>query len=110
MIMNSLNFDNHSKTFAFKRIKRFLRKNYPRFVKAYKNESNSSCNRLDIRQFLIILCDWVSIMKHVWSIDRHLKNYNILQVGKGKNPTISLYSKTTKPLIFFFGEARSTYF
>ena len=51
--MNSLNFDNHSKTFAFKRIKRLLLKNYPRFVTDYKNESNSSCNRLDIRHFLL---------------------------------------------------------
>ena len=33
-------------------------------------------------------------MKHYYSIDRLLKNINVLQVGTGKNPTTPLYSKT----------------
>ena len=35
-------------------------------------------------------------MKHYYSIDRLLKNINVLQVGTGKNPTTPLYSKTKK--------------
>ena len=31
-------------------------------------------------------------MKHVWSIDRLLKNPNVLMSGPAKNPTASLYS------------------
>ena len=35
-------------------------------------------------------------MKHVWNIDKLLKNTNALQVRTCKNPTTVLYSKTTK--------------
>ena len=44
----SLNIDNHSKTLIFKKFKHSLYKYYPKFVKAYKDQSNSSLNRLDI--------------------------------------------------------------
>ena len=40
-------------------------------------------------------------MKNYYSIDRLLKNVNVLQVGTGKNPTTPLYSETKKKLKFF---------
>ena len=43
------NIDNGSKILAFQKFKRLLYKYYPKFVKAYKKQSN----RLDIRQFLV---------------------------------------------------------
>ena len=36
-------------------------------------------------------------MKNVWSIERLLKNADVLRSEKGKNPTTALYSETTKP-------------
>ena len=44
-------------------------------------------------------------MKHVWRIDRLLKNANVLKSGAGKNPTTALYSETTK-LKFFLMKKR----
>ena len=41
--------------------------------------------KFDIRQFLVLLYDFVPNMKNYWSIDRLLKNVNALQVGTGKN-------------------------
>ena len=35
-------------------------------------------------------------MKNYCSIEKLLKNVNVLQVGTGKNPTSPLYSKTKK--------------
>ena len=35
-------------------------------------------------------------MKNFWSIDRLLKDVDVLQVGTGKNPTSLLYSETKK--------------
>ena len=35
-------------------------------------------------------------MKNYYSIDRLLKNVNVLQVGTGKNPTTTLYIETKK--------------
>ena len=35
-------------------------------------------------------------MKHVWSIDKILKNASVLHVGTSKNLTAPLYSKTRK--------------
>ena len=40
-------------------------------------------------------------MKNYYSIDRLLKNVNVLQVGTGKNPTTPLYSETKKKLKYF---------
>ena len=57
-------------------------------------------NRLDIRQFLVLLYDCLPNMKHVWNIERLVKNANVLESGTGKNPTSALYSKTTKPESF----------
>ena len=39
-------------------------------------------------------------MKNYYSIDRLLKNVNILQVGTGKNPNTPLYSDTKKVKVF----------
>ena len=39
-------------------------------------------------------------MKHVWTTDRLLKYFNILQVEIDKNPTTALYSKVTNPATF----------
>ena len=39
-------------------------------------------------------------MKNYWSIDRLLKNVNVLQIETGKNPTTPLYSDTKKVKIF----------
>ena len=71
------------------KFKYFLYKYYPRFVKAYKSRSNFLFNRLDIRQFFVLLYDCAPNMKHVWNIGKLLKNANALQVGTGKN-SISL--------------------
>ena len=40
-------------------------------------------------------------MKHVWNMDRSLKNANVLMSGICKNPTTALYSETTKLENFF---------
>ena len=40
-------------------------------------------------------------MKNYWSIDRLLKNVNVLQVGTGKNTTTPLYCETKKSEVFF---------
>ena len=40
-------------------------------------------------------------MDYFWSIDKLLKNVNVLESGTSKNPTTALCSKTTKPEIFF---------
>ena len=45
--------------------------------------------------------------KYVWSIDKLLKNANVLQEKTGKNPTTPLYSQTTKPETFF-GEKKNS--
>ena len=52
--MNSSNFDNHSKTSAFKKFKQFLYNYHPRFVKTYKHKPNPSSNRVSIKILLII--------------------------------------------------------
>ena len=46
---------------------------------------DSCSNRLDIRQFLVLLYDCIPNMKYLCSIDRLLKNANILKSGSGKN-------------------------
>ena len=70
---------------------------HPKFVKACKKQTK----RLDIRQFLVPLQDWVSKMKHIWSNDRLLKNANSLKSRIGKNLTTFLNSETTKSKNFF---------
>ena len=52
-MMDLLNIDNRSKNLGFKRFKGFIYMYYPKFVKAYE--------------------------KHAWSIDRLLKNVNVLK-------------------------------
>ena len=51
-------------------------------------------NKFDIRQFLVLLHGYVPNMKNYYSIDKLLKNVNVLPVGTGKYPTTSLYSET----------------
>ena len=63
-------------------------------MKAYKNKSNSSSNRLDINQLFVLLFHCVPESKHIMSNDNLLKNANILQAGTDKNRTTAL---TTKP-------------
>ena len=36
-------------------------------------------------------------MKYKWSINRLVKNANLLNSGTGKYPVTDLYSETTKP-------------
>ena len=95
--MDSLNIDNRSKALAFKKFKRLLFKYYPKFVKTFKKHPH----KFDIRQFLVFLYDCVTNIKYYCSIDRLLKNDNILQVGTGKNPTTPLYKDAKKSEIFF---------
>ena len=86
--MDSLNIDQHSKALAFKKFKLLLYKYYPKFVKTFKKHPN----KFDIRQLLLLLRDIFQNIKDYCSIERLLKNVNILQGGTGKNPTILLYS------------------
>ena len=79
--MDSWNIFNYSKSLTFKKCKHLLCKYYPQFFKAYKKQPN----RLETRQFLVLLYDCIPNMKHVWNIDRLLKNANILMSGAGKN-------------------------
>ena len=53
-------------------------------------------NKFDIMQFLVLLHGYVPNMKNYYSIDKLLKNVNVLPVGTGKYPTTSLYSETKK--------------
>ena len=52
-------------------------------------------NKFDRRQFLVLLYDCVPKIKNYYSIDRLLKNVNVLQVLTGKDPT-SLHSETKR--------------
>ena len=88
--MDLLNIDNHSQTLLFKTFKRLLYICYPKFVKTFKKHPN---NKSDIRQFPVLLYDCVPDMKSFYSIDRLLKNVNVLQIGTGKNSTTPFYSE-----------------
>ena len=91
--MDSSNIDNHSKTLVFKKIKRLLDKYYPKFAETLKKHPNDS----DIKQFFFFfLHGCVSNMKNYYSIDRLLRNINVLQVGTVKNSTTPLYSDSNK--------------
>ena len=57
------------KTLTFKKFKRLLHKYCAKFVKNLKKHFKKS----DIRQFLVLLYDFVPNMKNHWSIDRLLK-------------------------------------
>ena len=46
-------------------------------------------------------------LKHFVSIDRFLKNANVLHAGMTKELTTALYSETTKPEFFFFDETKT---
>ena len=109
--MNLVNIHNCSKTLACKKFKHFLNKYQPKFVKTFKKHPN----KFDIGQFLLLLYDCVPNMKNFWSIGRLLKNFNVLQVGIDKNPTIPLYCETKKSGNFFVlkkckNNKTSTYF
>lgn len=62
-----------------------------------KNKSNSSSNRLDMNQFIVLLCGSVRNEKHFKSMNKLFKNDNVSLVGTGKNKETALFSKTTKP-------------
>ena len=94
--MDSLNIDNYSKTLAFKKVKHLLYKCYPKLVKTFKIHRN----KFNIRQFLLLLYDYVPNMKNYCSINSLLKNFNILKIGAGKNPIAPLYSDIKKVKIF----------
>ena len=81
-----------SLTLVFKKFICLLYKYYPKFVKMSKKHPN----KFDIRQFLVLLYDCVPNKKTYYSIDRLVKNVNVLHVGTGKNPTTPLYSETKK--------------
>ena len=88
--MDQLNIDNRAKTLVSKRFKGFLQKYHPKFVKRFKIHFKN----FDRKQFFVLLYDCIPNMKKYFSIDRLLKNVNILQVGTGKNPTTLLYYDT----------------
>ena len=90
--MDSLKIDNHSKRLVFKQFKRLLYRYCPKFVKTFKKYPN----KFNMRQLFVHLYDCVLNMKNYYSIDRILKNNNVLQEGTVKNPTTPLYSDTKK--------------
>ena len=57
--MNSSNFDNDSKTSTFKNFKPLLNTKNLMLVKACKNQSNSSSNRLNINHIFVLSYDYV---------------------------------------------------
>ena len=69
----------------------FSYKYYRKFVKSFKKHPN----KLDIRQFLVLLYDCVPNMKNYWGIGRLLKNANVLQGGTDKNAT-----KDKNPILY----------
>ena len=87
--MDLSNIDNNSKALSFKKFKHLLYRYHPKFVKAFKKHPN----KFDMKQFLVLLYDFVPNMKIFWSTDRLLKNVNVLQLGTGKIPTTPLYSE-----------------
>ena len=94
--MDLLYSDSRSITLASKEFTHLLYKYYPKFVKTFKKQPN----KFDIRKFLVLLYDCFPNIKNYWSIDRLLKNINVLQAETGKNPTTLLYSDTKKVKIF----------
>ena len=82
--INLLNFDNHSRTLAFRKIKKFLYKYYPRFPKICKNRF--------LRFLRFLKCFLKSIFcAFIWLHVKHfeywqpVKNANISQLRMGKN-------------------------
>ena len=92
-IMNSLNFDNHSKSLAFKKLKHLLHKYYFMFPKICK-----SCEHF--HQFVVLIYDSTSNLSQFLGIGKLLKNSNVLQIGMGKNPTTSFIVKSQNVEIF----------
>ena len=84
MIRDSLNIDNHSKTFknAFS-------------INIMLNLLERP-NKFDIRQFLVLLYDCVPNMKNYYRIDGLLKDVNVLEKGTRENPASHLYKETRK--------------
>ena len=82
MIRDSLNIDNHSKTFknAFS-------------INIMLNLLERS-NKFDIRQFLVRLYDCVPNIKNYYRVDGLLKDVNVLQKGIRENPASPLYKET----------------
>ena len=51
---------------------------------------------------MIVFQIWNIIVTDFYCIDRLLKNVNVLQEGRGKNPTTPLYSDAKKNVKFFW--------
>ena len=51
---------------------------------------------------MIVFQIWNIIVTDFYCIDRLLKNVNVLQEGRGKNPTTPLYSDPKKNVKFFW--------
>ena len=64
-MMDLVNIDNHSKTLAFKKLKRLPYKCDPKskLTKAWKLTKQS--NKLEIREFLVLCYDCIPNIKHV---------------------------------------------
>ena len=85
------------KTLVFTKFKLLIYKYYPKFVKMFKEHPD----KFDVWQLLVLLYDCVTNIKNYYSIDRLLKNVNVLPVGRDKNPTTPLYSERKKKWEFF---------
>ena len=95
IIIDTFNIGHRLKALAFRRYKYLIYKYCPKFVKMFKKHPN----KIDIRQFLVLLYNCVPNIKHYCSIDRLLKNV-VLQVGTSKNPTTLFYCDTKKGKFF----------
>ena len=85
IILNSSNFDNHSKTSAFEKFIRLLYKYYPRFSK--------------ISTFISVSCSLIWLRAKLKTLYEHWhasKNVNESQLGTVKNPTADICSEATK--------------
>ena len=92
-MIDLLYIGNSSKTLGFKNFSSF----YINITLSLLLNLQKSPNRLDIRQFLVLLYDCTLKVKHNWSIYRLLKNAIVLNSRVDKNPTTALYSETKKP-------------
>ena len=90
--MNSLNIDNRSKPYFSKNLSTFSTDIILNLLKCLKNILINSIQG----SFLFFFHGYVPNIKNYYSIDKLLKNVNVLPVGTGKYPTTSLYSDTKK--------------
>ena len=91
--MNSSNFDNHSKTSAFRKMF------YTNIILGFQKSAKIVRIWINFLFFCMIACQTWNIF---WALTSFLKNANISQLRRGKNPTTALYSETTKPEFFLW--------